>query len=68
MTCFAACQVKILKNNLQFLSEETEELKIGLDVKNEIIYEKIKTCIKHQNAILESVKHFSLFSFIRKLF
>jgi hypothetical protein len=55
----ATTQLKILKNNLQFLSEDADELISQNDcvekewLKTKIIYEKIRLCIKHHNAILE---------------
>jgi hypothetical protein len=62
----ATAQLKILKNNLQYLAEYVDEEifhnsqnSVNCDYTNEeslrakILYEKIKFCIKHHNAILE---------------
>lgn len=61
LTSHATTQLKILKNNLQYLYEHAEQETENIDIhhtekellKSEIIYEKIKFCIKHHNAILE---------------
>jgi hypothetical protein len=61
LTSQAATQLKILKNNLQYLYEHAEQETENIDIhptekellKSEIIYKKIKFCIKHHNAILE---------------
>jgi hypothetical protein len=62
----ATAQLKILKNSLQYLAEYVDEEifhnsqnSVNCDYTNEeslrakILYEKIKFCIKHHNAILE---------------
>lgn len=55
----ATSQLKILKNNLQFLSEDADQLVTNIKPyereieKSKIIYNKIRFCIIHHNAILE---------------
>ena len=54
----ATCQIKILKNNLQFLSEHVkDEVAINANFdkasENTLMYDKIRKCVIHHNLILE---------------
>ncbi|XP_063911991.1 uncharacterized protein LOC135128842 [Zophobas morio] len=54
----ATAQLKILKHNLQFLSEHLDEEIVDVTNclnKQELLYGRIKMCIKHHNAILKFV-------------
>ncbi|RZC41684.1 7tm 6 domain containing protein [Asbolus verrucosus] len=66
LPCLVTGQLKILKDNLEFLSENAEELEQIVNqmpnskifTKSEIIYEKIKQSVKHHNAILNFVEEY----------
>ncbi|XP_044259237.1 odorant receptor Or1-like [Tribolium madens] len=59
----ATTQIKILKDNLQHLGEDTEDEYNNQSVinrlpKSEIMYAKIVKCVKHHNLILDFVKEY----------
>nr|XP_008195116.2 PREDICTED: odorant receptor Or1 [Tribolium castaneum] len=59
----ATSQIKILKDNLQHLGEDTEaefnqQSVINRLPKSEIMYRKIVKCVEHHNLILDFVKEF----------
>nr|XP_015839876.1 PREDICTED: odorant receptor 94b-like [Tribolium castaneum] len=59
LACHATGQLKVLKVNLQHLKEYTEtEVKQSDETSDQIMYEKIRQCIDHHNAILIFVKEF----------
>jgi hypothetical protein len=61
LACQATGQLRVLKDNLQYLNEHADEemskkTNIHSDerrIKSRIIYNKIKQCIDHHDAILE---------------
>nr|XP_015839897.1 PREDICTED: odorant receptor Or1-like [Tribolium castaneum] len=54
----ATTQLKILKNNLQFLSEDADQVIAQQLTKARIIQDKIRFCIIHHNAILDFVDYY----------
>ncbi|XP_063912174.1 odorant receptor Or1-like [Zophobas morio] len=66
LACHATGQIRVLKDNLQYLNEYAgEELTRrnyrhdeGNILKSRIIYNKIKECVDHHDAILEFVKFY----------
>ena len=61
LTSHATSQIRLLKNNLEFLEEYAEKEIQTICVNNiekelrkfQLIYEKIKLCVRHHDAILE---------------
>ncbi|CAH1374418.1 unnamed protein product [Tenebrio molitor] len=68
LACYATSQIKILKDNLQHLSEYAEEnisdkhvVRNGEQenkLKCMIIYNRIKFCVAHHNAILDFIENY----------
>ncbi|KAJ3656627.1 hypothetical protein Zmor_015687 [Zophobas morio] len=63
-------QIKILKNNLQFLGEDVDETLAQHSTTSDfmqakVLYRKIQSCVQHHMAILEFVDNFErLYSFL----
>ncbi|XP_064212293.1 odorant receptor Or1-like [Tribolium castaneum] len=59
MVYFAVNQLKVLKDNLEYLENNSEtQLCFNLTVKHKTIYKKITMCIEHHNAILDFIKYY----------
>ncbi|KAJ3656610.1 hypothetical protein Zmor_015674 [Zophobas morio] len=66
LTSHATSQIRLLKNNLEFLEEYAEKEIQTICVNNiekelrkfQLIYEKIKLCVRHHDAILDFVDTF----------